>query len=124
MAYIDWWNRTGPVTLGERFGLNEISIARNTLSPTKSYTEGGRIGLKGGTYKGIPYTDAEAEAIYGKHIEKLYKNKKVMIKGCTSAPVPTWTYLIITAHLANYAEKIYYGESCSAVKIFNKKNLK
>ena len=21
MAYIDWWNRTGPVTLGERFGL-------------------------------------------------------------------------------------------------------
>ena len=38
MAYIDWWNRTGPVTLGERFGLDEISIARNTLSPTKSYT--------------------------------------------------------------------------------------
>ena len=23
MAYIDWWNRTGPATLGERFGLNE-----------------------------------------------------------------------------------------------------
>lgn len=21
MAYIDWWNRTGPATLGERFGL-------------------------------------------------------------------------------------------------------
>jgi len=81
VAYIDWWNRTGPVTLGERFGLNEISIARNTLSPTKSYTEGGRIGLKGGTYKGIPYTDAEAEAIYGKHIEKLYKNKKISKAG-------------------------------------------
>jgi len=49
VAYIDWWNRTGPVTLGERFGLNEISIARNTLSPTKSYTEGGRIELHRGT---------------------------------------------------------------------------
>ena len=49
MAYIDWWNRTGPVTLGERFGLNEISIARNTLSPTKSYTEEGRIGFSRGT---------------------------------------------------------------------------
>jgi len=47
MAYIDWWNRTGPVTLGERFGLNEISIARNTLSPTKSYTED-RIDMKPG----------------------------------------------------------------------------
>ena len=38
MAYIDWWNRTGPITLGERFGLNEISTARETLSPTKSHT--------------------------------------------------------------------------------------
>ena len=38
MAYIDWWNRTGPITMGERFGLNEISIARETLSPIKSHT--------------------------------------------------------------------------------------
>ena len=47
MAYIDWWNRTGPITMGERFGLNEISTARNTLSPTKSYTED-RIDMKPG----------------------------------------------------------------------------
>ena len=39
MAYIDWWNRTGPITMGERFGLNEISTARKTLSPTKSYAK-------------------------------------------------------------------------------------
>ena len=38
MAYIDWWNRTGPITMGERFGLNEISTARKTLSPIKSHT--------------------------------------------------------------------------------------
>ena len=48
MAYIDWWNRTGPITMGERFGLNEISTARETLSPTKSYIDGGRIGFQGG----------------------------------------------------------------------------
>jgi len=53
MAYIEWWNRTGPVTLGERFGLNEISTARNTLSPIKSYTDGGRIALGDGS---ITYT--------------------------------------------------------------------
>ena len=39
MAYIEWWNRTGPITLGERFGLNEISTRAKTLSPTKSYAK-------------------------------------------------------------------------------------
>lgn len=50
-----------------------------------------------------------------------YKNKKVMIKGCTSAPVPTWTYLIITAQLVKYSDQILYGEPCSAIKIYKKK---
>ena len=36
-------------SLGERFGLNKISTARKTLSPTKSYTEGGRTGFDAGT---------------------------------------------------------------------------
>ena len=52
----------------------------------------------------------------------LYKNQKVMIKGCTSVPVPTWSYLIITAQLALYADQILYGEPCSAVSIFKKRN--
>ena len=51
----------------------------------------------------------------------IYKNKKVMIKGCSSAPVPTWSYLIITANLVDYAQQILYGEPCSAVKIFERK---
>ena len=49
-----------------------------------------------------------------------YKNKKVMIKGCTSAPVPTWAYLIITAQLVKYSDQVLYGEPCSAVKIYKK----
>ena len=51
----------------------------------------------------------------------LQKNKQVMIKGCTSVPVPTWSYLIITAQLALHADQIVYGEPCSAIKIFKKK---
>ena len=39
MAYIPWYNRTGPITMGERFGLNEIPTRAKTLSPTKSYAE-------------------------------------------------------------------------------------
>jgi len=49
-----------------------------------------------------------------------YKNKKVLIKGCSSAPVPTWAYLIVATHLSQYAKIVYYGESCSLIPIFNK----
>tara|TARA_B100001996_G_C18534315_1_gene544315 strand:+ start:138 stop:401 length:264 start_codon:yes stop_codon:yes gene_type:complete len=52
----------------------------------------------------------------------LYKNQKVIIKGCTSVPVPTWSYLIIATQLALYANQILYGEPCSAVSIFKRRN--
>ena len=47
-----------------------------------------------------------------------YNSKRVMIKGCTSVPVPTWAYLIIAAKLTRYAKRIYFGEPCSAIDIF------
>ena len=49
-----------------------------------------------------------------------YNSKRVMIKGCTSVPVPTWAYLMIVSHLSQYANRIYFGEPCSAVEIFKK----
>tara|TARA_B100001123_G_C15074533_1_gene933033 strand:- start:578 stop:826 length:249 start_codon:yes stop_codon:yes gene_type:complete len=49
---------------------------------------------------------------------EIYKNKKVLIKGCSSAPVPTWAYLIITAQLSQKAKLILYGEPCSAFEIY------
>ena len=51
---------------------------------------------------------------------KQYKNKKVLIKGCTSAPVPTWAYLIVASNLTPIVKKLYYGESCSAIPIFQR----
>jgi len=68
VAYIDWWNRTGPVTLGERFGLNEISTARNTLSPTKSHTAGLSESFPG-TF--TSYNDAVSEGFQGTREEWL-----------------------------------------------------
>ena len=50
----------------------------------------------------------------------IYENKRVIIKGCASVPVPTWAYLIITAKLVPIASHILYGEPCAAVKIFSK----
>ena len=47
-----------------------------------------------------------------------YKNKKVLIKGCAQVPIPTWAYMIIATKLIKYAKNIYFGESCSAIKIY------
>ena len=52
-----------------------------------------------------------------------YRNQKVIIKGCADVVIPTWDYLILTANLAQVAEKLYYGEPRYAVKIFNRKEL-
>lgn len=51
-----------------------------------------------------------------------YKGDRVLVKGCSSVPVPTWAYLIITAQLAQYVDRIYFGELRSAVKIYIRKN--
>ena len=53
----------------------------------------------------------------------LYQNKKVIIKGCAGVQVPTWAYLILVSRIAQIADKIYYGEPRSAVKIFDKKKI-
>jgi hypothetical protein len=49
-----------------------------------------------------------------------YSNKRVLIKGCSEVPIPTWAYLILTAELAQFVKRIYFGELRSAVKIFIK----
>ena len=47
-----------------------------------------------------------------------FENKRVIIKGCSEATIPTWAYLIITANLSKHAKRIYFGEPCSAIDIF------
>ena len=49
-----------------------------------------------------------------------YSNKKVLIKGCASVPIPTWAYMMITAKLTLFAKQVMYGELCSAYLIFNR----
>ena len=65
------------------------------------------------------------EKSFRKQVDELdfdrFQDQKVIIKGCAVVTVPTWAYLILTAQLAQVADKIYYGEPRYAVKIFNKK---
>ena len=39
-----------------------------------------------------------------------YRGHEVLIKGCSSVPIPTWAYLIVATHLAQVAGAVFYGE--------------
>ena len=39
-----------------------------------------------------------------------YRGGQVLIKGCSSVPIPTWAYLIVATHLAQVADEVLYGE--------------
>ena len=58
------------------------------------------------------------EKMFKKICWENYKNKRVLIKGCTKAPVPIWAYLIIATKLSHYAKTIFFGEPCSLIKIY------
>lgn len=47
-----------------------------------------------------------------------YKDAKVIIAGCDRVPIPTWAYLVLVAHLAPHAKRIFWGEPCSAVPVY------
>ena len=50
-----------------------------------------------------------------------YKNKKVIIKGCSSIPLSESVYITITEKLHNHVNSLMFGEACSAVPIYKKK---
>lgn len=64
------------------------------------------------------------EEVFRKKVAEIdwsqFTGKRVLIRGCANVVIPTWAFLIITAHLAEYVERIYFGELRSAVKIFVK----
>jgi hypothetical protein len=50
-----------------------------------------------------------------------YRNKPVIVKGCTSKPIPESAYSLICTKLHAVASKIMYGEACSFVPLSQKK---
>ncbi len=76
--------------------------------------------------KVVQVTLEELESsIYQSIIENLeltgFKDKPVIIKGCSNKPVPQNAYLWITAKLLPIAKSVMYGEACSAVPIYKKR---
>lgn len=50
----------------------------------------------------------------------IYKDKPVIIKGCSNKPVPSNAYLFITSKLIPIAKSVMYGEACSSVPLFKR----
>ena len=64
-------------------------------------------------------------ALYQSVIENLdvssFKDKPVIIKGCSNKPVPPNAYLWITSKIQPVAKSIMYGEACSSVPLYKRK---
>lgn len=50
-----------------------------------------------------------------------YKDKPLIIKGCSNKPVPANAYIMLTNKLKSVAKSIMYGEACSSVPLFKRK---
>ncbi len=50
-----------------------------------------------------------------------FKDKPVIVKGCSKKPVPENAYLMITNKLKPIAKSIMFGEACSSVPLFKRK---
>jgi hypothetical protein len=60
-------------------------------------------------------------AISNLDIEK-YRDQRIVLKGCGDIPVPVSAYVDLTAKLSKVAKSIMYGEPCSTVPIFKRKD--
>jgi hypothetical protein len=49
-----------------------------------------------------------------------YRDKRVVIKGCSKLPVPPSAYVELTRILRPVAKSLMYGEACSTVPLFKK----
>ncbi len=49
-----------------------------------------------------------------------YKDRPVIIKGCSSKPIPETTYTQLVERLQPIASSILFGEACSTVPLFKK----
>lgn len=47
-----------------------------------------------------------------------YKDKRVMIKGCSHFPVPPSAYVEISSLLRPFVKSMMYGEACSTVPLY------
>lgn len=58
------------------------------------------------------------EDVLSKIDYSVYKDKPVILKGCSKKPVPLRAYILAAQYLQPFARSIMYGEACSAVPLY------
>lgn len=63
--------------------------------------------------------------LYNRAIDALriedFEGKRIVVKGCGDVYVPTSAFVRLTDKLSRYARSIMYGEPCSTVPVFKRK---
>ncbi len=63
--------------------------------------------------------------LYAEAIQNLdlsdYRNKPVIVKGCSDKPVPQTAYLLLIQRLQPIVKSLMFGEACSAVPLYKPK---
>lgn len=78
--------------------------------------------------KSIFYGDEKRlfESLFLKNLQSVHPEdfveKRVVIKGCGELPIPESAYMEIVFKLRPFAKSIMYGEPCSTVPVYKKKN--
>lgn len=49
-----------------------------------------------------------------------YAGKKIVIKGCSNIPIPTYAYVELTRLLRPHVSSLMFGEPCSTVPLYKK----
>ena len=79
------------------------------------------------TFSKLTIQGFQKELLIAIYTEKLthvdftvYKDLPVILKGCSSKPVPQEVYVLATQKLLPFAKSIMFGEACSAVPLYKK----
>ena len=73
------------------------------------------------TYGGLDELETQLfnQALDAVDVEK-YRDKKVVVKGCSKFPVPNSAYLAITIKLKPVVQSLMFGEPCSTVPLYKR----
>ncbi|RXF71602.1 DUF2480 family protein [Arcticibacter tournemirensis] len=70
--------------------------------------------------------DTLETVLFQKALETLdmesYRDKRVVVKGCGDITVPISAYVDLTTRLTKVAKSVMYGEPCSTVPVFKRKD--